>query len=187
MKKIHFITILTIVCAIAMGTAASAEGKFKIGLETGYFATLDEDFKDIYGSGGLLFGINASYLVAGDIEVYAAADLFSTDGETTISLDPTTLYATYARFGVFYHLKRNGFIPKIGAGIEYCHVKEESVFGDFLDDGIGWFIAAGIEIIIYKSLVGFVDVIYSDVSIKGDFGDQQMGGIKTLAGLRLII
>jgi len=181
------ITILTILLILAFTGFSNADNYFKIGLEGGYSAPTDETFKEIYGSGEVVFGINAALNLSSQIEAVVAVDFYNADGETILSVEPASIKNTYLRFGGFYHFGKGGIDPKVGAGMEICFVTENSVFGKFSDSGIGWFISAGVDFPFGSKFIGSVEFLYSDITIEGDLGDQSVGGIKALAAIKYIL
>lgn len=179
-KLILLILCFSFVCLTCFGAG------FTIGVEAGYFFPDDEDFSDIYGSAPV-FGLNAGYCVGENLQIILGGNIYSKSGTTTISGETIELSILTFRFGGYYLFKMESITPKVGAGIAYASVDEETPFGDFSDSAIGWFAAGGLDIPFGKILTGGVEVQYSDISIKGDFGDQSVGGLSILAIVRIEI
>lgn len=160
--------------------------KFTIGVEAGYFLPGDEDFSDIYGSAPV-FGLNAGYCVSENLQIIAGGNLYNKSGATTITSETLEMSIFTFRFGGYYLFKMESITPKVGAGIAYASVDEETPFGGFSDSKIGWFLAGGLDIPFGNLLIGGLEVQYSDVSIEGDFGNQSVGGLSILAIVRIEI
>jgi opacity protein-like surface antigen len=183
-KRVFYSAIaITLFCAL-MGFGAD---KFRAGLEAGYFAPNDEDFTSIYGSGGFAFGINCGYCIINNVELYTALDFYSAEGKTTISEQTVNLNLTNLRAGGFYIFCLGDFKPKVGAGLSITFAKEDNPWGGFNDNGLGWYIAAGVEYPLTEKLIAGVEFVYNDVKIAGDFGDENVGGISALMTLKMNI
>jgi len=62
------------------GSAGAAFGAgFTLTVKAGYFMPPDHDFRDVYG-GGPAFGVDIAFPVAGPVQIWAGADLFSNTG-----------------------------------------------------------------------------------------------------------
>jgi opacity protein-like surface antigen len=177
--------ILLVLCIFFICLTGFGAG-FTIGIEAGYFLPGDEDFSDIYGSAPV-FGLNAGYCVSENLQLIVGGNLYNKSGATTITSETTEMNIFTFRFGGYYLFKMESITPKLGAGIAYASVDEETPFGGFSDSKIGWFLAAGLDIPFGKILICGVEVQYSDVSIEGDFGDQSVGGLSVLAIVRIEI
>jgi opacity protein-like surface antigen len=161
-----------------------AERKFTVGLEAGYFMPTDDDFNDIYGSGSV-FGLNAGYGITENIELLIGGNFYSGDAKTAVSNETVEISLITARLGVFYLFDMGKITPKVGAGIAYASVDEDTPFGNFTDSGIGWFAAAGVDMPLGKKLLVGAEILYSDITIEGDFGDQTVGGLTILVLVRM--
>lgn len=179
-KLIFLVLCFSFMCLTGFGAG------FTIGIEAGYFFPSDEDFSDIYGSAPV-FGLNAGYCVNENLQLIIGGNIYSKSGATTITSETTDMSILTLRFGGYYLFKMESITPKVGAGIAYASVDEETPFGDFSNSKIGWFLAGGLDIPLSNILTGGVEVQYSDISISGDFGDQSVGGLSLLAIVRIEI
>lgn len=161
--------------------------KLIFGIEGGYFMPSDSDLKDVYGSGGFLYGINGTLLITPNIAIEAGFNLFSIEGTITNSTENTTLGINNLRLGAFYNFGTGKLIPRVGAGMIYSMVKEENYFGQISESALGWFIGAGLDLRLGGSWLAGMEVIYHDVNMGGDFGDESLGGISLLFSFKLEI
>ncbi len=175
MRK-YFSQILIAVLALAMvAVPAAAEETFSIGVEGGYFVPADDDFNDIYG-GNMIFGVNLGVMLSSKLKLEVAGDTFSADSTTAITQQDINLSLMMVRLGGYYLFDMGEVTPKLGAGLSYTSLDEETPFGDFSDSGIGWFIGAGADMKLSEKIKFGVELLYNDVSISGDFGDESVGG-----------
>lgn len=181
MKK-TFISLIILLAFIFSGSVFA--GDFKLGLEVGYFYQGDEDFRDLYGSGGLTFGVNADYMITNNIEIAAAFDFYSANGNTAITEELIEINLNHLRFGANYIFILDGWRPKVGAGLDIAFVSENTPFGDFSDSGFGAYILAGADFDLSEKITASVELIYSFVSIEGDLDDEGVGGLSALAALK---
>jgi hypothetical protein len=160
---------------------------FSIGIEAGYFAAEDEDLTDLYGSGNLIFGVNAGYKIANNWELVSGINFFSDEGATTLTEETIELSLTHLRFGGFYHFNTEGLDPIVGAGIDICWVSEKNPIEDFDDTGIGWFAGIGVETSISADFKAAVNLLYSNSKVEGDLGDISLGGFSFLVNLKMLL
>jgi opacity protein-like surface antigen len=186
MNRILNSALMLVLIAFCATGIALADKNFKAGLEIGYFIPSDEDFSDIYG-GNVIFGVNLAYLLSPNLQLEFAGDIYSAEGKTEITEQTVELDLIKARLGGFYIFNVEGIKPKAGAGFAYCSVDETTPFGDFSDSGIGWFIGAGADMELADMLSAGLEIIYSDVNIEGDFGDQSTGGIAILINFTIML
>jgi|GEM_PF-3177398 len=176
MAKTNSIIILIALVLLVISGIAPAEKNFSVGVEAGYFAPSDEDISDIYG-GKFVLGANLAYLLSSNFRLQIAGDIYSAEGTTAITEQTVELDMVKLRLGGFYVFDLGDVNPRAGAGIAYCSVDESAAFDEFSDSGFGWFIAAGADMKISDSLSAGLEILYSDVNIEGNFGDQSTGGL----------
>ncbi len=160
-----------------------AENTFRVGVNAGYMFPSNDDLKEIYGNGNLIYGLTASYMFTGNIELSATADFYSSDSDEDILGRKSTLWNNYFRLGVFYNFNPEKLNPRLGAGVELSTTEEESAFGTFDDSSTGWFVSAGIQTHLGKALIAGLDVIYDSVKFDGNLGSEELGGVSILCSL----
>jgi len=184
MKRILHMFVISILVFGLFSSFGLAERKFTIGFEAGYFMPTDDDFNDIYGSGSV-FGLNLGYGITKNIELLVGGNIYSGSGTTAVSNETVEISLITARLGVYYLLDMGKITPKVGAGLAYTSVDEDTPFGNFTDSGIGWFVAAGADMPLGEKILVGAEIQYSDITIEGDFGDQTVGGLSILVLVRM--
>lgn len=186
MKKIK-IAILTIIILLIAGMGTGHGGDFFLGLDAGYFAPAEGSIKDLYGSGGMTFGVNAAYKFMTSFSIQANYDFYSAEGETTMSAEAIKLKQNTLRLGGFYHVDLGGISPKFGAGVSMNMVRENNPWEDFKENKLGWFAAAGFDISFAGPFMVGLELVYNDAKIPGALGDEPVGGLSALFNLKVKI
>ena len=177
--------IMSLLLTIILSPVQAPAKNLVFGIEGGYFTPGNSLFKDIYGSGGLCYGVNGAFFLTQNLSAQAGFDMYSADGTIPGTDNATSLKLSSLRLGVFYHFDMKKFMPKIGAGAVYAGVKETNVFGDFSDSGIGFFVGTGFDYRLTEVFLVGADLIYHGAKIEGDFGDESVGGISLLFSLKV--
>lgn len=160
---------------------------FNIGIEAGYFMAKDEDLKDLYGSGNMIFGANMSYFVKPEFELLSGINFYSDEGKTTLTEEDIELNLTHLRIGGYYHFNPEGLDPIVGAGLDICWVKETNPIADFDDSSIGWFAGTGVQTMLIPDIKASVDFLYSSADSEGDLGDIALGGFSFLFSVKWMV
>ncbi|MCK4763490.1 MAG: outer membrane beta-barrel protein [Candidatus Aminicenantes bacterium] len=185
-RKLKTSMLVVVIVLLVMGTTVEAK-KFSLGIEFGYFAPGGDMFKTLYSSGGFTYGANAAFELFENVSIQGAVDFYKTDGVTEITGEGVTMKLTNFRLGLFYHLSKGGFAPKIGAGAAMTSVKEDDPFGGFSDAAVGWFVGAGVDIPLFGNFLAGLELIYNSAKLEGDFGKEETGGISLLLNFKLEI
>lgn len=171
----------------AAGTlvAQNLEKPFSIGVEGGYFASDDENLKDLYGTGNVVFGGNIGYKIAKNLELISGVNFYSDEGQTSLTEENIKLKLTHLRFGGFYSFTPEGFSTIAGVGLDVCFVSEDNPISNFSDTSVGWFAAIGAETPLSADIRASLMAMYIDVDSEGDLGDISVGGFQFLFSVKL--
>jgi len=165
---------------LTINAVAGSNNDFRMGIEAGYFSVEDGSFNNLYGSGAASFGLNSGYFLSDTLEISSSLNYFSKEGKTSFTKETITLTLFDVRLGGFFHFNPEDIDPKIGIGLDLCFVNEENPFENFSNTQIGWFITAGIEMPVSSGITIGLDIIYNSVTVQGDLGDVDLGGISAL-------
>jgi len=111
---------------LMMGLVGNAfAGEFKACLHTNYYALTDPIYKDVYGSGGMMFGGSLSYDFLKKFELRAEYNYFQKTGKMTFIKEDVTLTLTPIILGVRFHILDKNVSPYIGAGLGILLYKEK--------------------------------------------------------------
>lgn len=177
--------ILTIITMMVLCTAPAAAKNLNFGIEAGYFGPKDSDFSDVYGSGGTTFGVNAGYRFLKNISIQTGFNFYSAGSTTALSKESIDIALKTLRIGSYYHFNLKKVMPKAGAGLTLVRVKEEDPFGGTDTTKTGWFVGTGIDVPVGKNFLAGLELLYNDVRITGNFGDEMIGGLSLLLNLKL--
>lgn len=162
--------------------------RFKAGGALNYYTVTDSIYKDIYGSGNLMFGGSLSYEVLKKLEIRAEANYFKQKGEMTISQEDITLTIMPIVLGArirFIELNKLSFY--LGAGIDFYSYKEElpDRFEDVSESTTGYHLEAGTYLNIFQRV--YLDVNFRYIKADTKLFDEtiKLGGIRTGIGIGL--
>jgi len=184
-RKMLFIMPLLLTIVLCPPEAAAKIVTF--GIEGGYFAPGSSIFKEVYGSGGLCYGVNGAFFLAKSVSIQAGFNMYHRDGTITGSDQSTTINLGTLRLGVFYHFDMKKLMPKIGAGAVYVWGKEENVFGEFSGSSTGFFAGTGVDYRLAGAFLVGAELLYHNAKVKGAFDDESIGGISLLLSLKVEI
>ena len=104
--------------------------RFSIGLLAGQYVAADEQFKEIYGPGGLVYGANLGYdfYRTEDVSIGAVLEIrrFTCTGASTFSATETKIGLTPLSFGVEVRITRPVFGIWLGGGLDRVSYREDS-------------------------------------------------------------
>ena len=106
------------------GVGSVFAGGFKACLHTNYYSLTDPIFKDIYGSGGMMFGGSLSYVLK-KFELRAEYNYFHKTGKMTLTQEDVTLTLTPIILGMRFRILGQKVSPYIGAGVGTLPYKEK--------------------------------------------------------------
>ena len=155
------------------------------GIAAGYFASSDQDLKDLYGPGAFVYGGTIGYNIAVKWELLASINFYSDEGKTTLTQEPIKLSLTHLKFGGYYHFNPAGLDPVVGLGLDVCWINEMNPISDFNDTSIGWFAGIGVETIFISDIMAALNITYTNTSSEGDLGEISLGGFHFTFGLKM--
>ena len=132
---------------VAMGLVLGAGAAWGAGatltLKGGYFMPTDSVFKEVY-SGGPILGADVAVPIAGVLQVWGGAELFSKTGSTTLTEDETKVSIVPVYLGLRIEGGKKGLRPYIGVAAAYFLFSEKNVLGSISESGIGYLAQAGL-------------------------------------------
>jgi len=160
--------------------------RFKAGGALNYYTVTDSIYKDIYGSGNIMFGAFMSYEVLIKLELRAEANYFRQKGEMTISQEEITLTLIPIVLGArirFVELNKLSFY--IGTGIDFYAYKEElpDRLEDVSESTIGYHLEAGTYLTIFQRVYLDMNFRYIKADAKPFDETIRLGGIRAGIGI----
>jgi len=148
MKKINIaiLTLLLSLCFTPQQLAGAFIFQAKAGISLGYYYPSDSVFKDVYGSGNLMFAGSASLDLTKKLEIKAEYNLFRDKGEMTITEEELTFSINTVLLGIRYNIfKSKNLNPYLGAGVDFISYKEDypERFEDVSDSCTGFHVEVG--------------------------------------------
>jgi opacity protein-like surface antigen len=203
------IPILIIIGAIVCCNVARGD----IGVKMGYFVPAEKSIKEIYGSGGLTFGLDGVFWRANNVGFGVSLDyfrksgtpVFIINGDTVETADTAIVRDASCKItfipitcNVYYKLGNKDAVvrPYIGGGMGFYLANEElkaviygdDRFGSASKTEIGFQVLGGIECKMSGKTKLVAEVKYSFASASGEGGlageTVDMGGLTISAGIR---
>jgi len=183
MRKLK-ILVIGIIFTLGLFVNAPA-GDFRIAGSLNYYAVTDSLFKDIYGSGNLMFGGSLSYEVIGRLELRAEAHYFREQGNMTLTEEDIKLTLMPIILGMrFQFIKLSTFSPYVGAGVDFYSYKEDvpNRLEDVSESTIGFHAEAGSYLNITRKF--YVDLNFRYIKADAKPFDEtiKLGGVRTGVG-----
>jgi opacity protein-like surface antigen len=157
----------------------------RVGLFGGYQTVTDATFKEIYSSGGTVFGGGLGIGFGPGLEARLEASFLSFKGKTTLTQEDSTFTLTPLSAGLRYYFLPGLLRPYAGAGLAYCLYKEtgperfEAVSGTSL----GFMAEAGLCVEIGRLLYVDANARYISASAKPFDESFNIGGLRGGIGL----
>lgn len=162
MKKISiFICLILLLSEFGFGQG------FQIGTSAGYFSMKDSRHKEVYNSGGIIYGINLSYGVFEWMEIRGEFGLFHQKGYLTFTQEETKLNLIPGVLGVRAFLLKKKIKPYLGLGGHMFYYRE--VLPDRMGDATGSAVGAHIEGGAYYN---FTSGLYADLTVRYIIGTR---------------
>jgi len=124
--------------------------RFSIGLLAGQYLAADELFKEVYGSGGLVYGASLGFDFYRTEEVSIGAVFearrFTCTGASTYSATETKIGLTPLSLGIEVRLTRPVFGIWLGGGLDYISYRENSTLQTTKGSTSGLHVAGGLII-----------------------------------------
>jgi opacity protein-like surface antigen len=160
---------------------------FKAGVSLAYYSVNDSVFKDVYGTGSMMFGASLSADIVKKLELRAEIDYFSSKGEMTLSKEEVTYtlipIVAGLRFRIF-DAKR--ISPYIGVGLDFCSYKEkvpERFGGDISGSKTGLHGELGTYVNLSRKLQLDINLRYLKASIEPFNEKREIGGFRAGVGV----
>jgi len=202
---------LFIVIIASFSCLNSAKGD--IGIKMGYFAPTEKTFKEIYGSGGLAFGLDGVFWRPNNIGFGVSLDYFRKSGTPVFIINGDTVETTDTAIvrdasckitfipitcNAYYKFGKNEspLHPYIGGGVGMYLANEElkavlygrDRFGSASKTELGFQVLGGIESKIGGKTKLIAEIKYSIASASGEGGlagaTVDMGGLTFSTGIR---
>ncbi len=183
MKRLSLV--LSVVSALVLIAGSARAAGTSVTLKAGYFSPSDEIFRDVYG-GGPAFGLEIAVPVAGVLQGWAGAELFSKKGLTTESEEATEVRIVPLFAGLRCQFAGKSIRPYAGAAAGYFLIREKNPLGTASDGGIGFLGQAGLLVGLGPSLALDVHAGYRvcTVTTEGDDPvEAKLGGLSAGLGL----
>lgn len=184
MKKIMAIT-FTLILMIGLSSPALAQ-IFKVGGHVNYYSPEDSIFKEIYGTGGPMFGASLSVNLIWRIEVRAEANYFQDKGRMTITEEEITFTLTPIVVGIrFRVIQTNKLSIYLGAGVDFCSYKEKlpERFEDVSESAVGPHVEVGTYLYLPHKFYAEINIRYLKLDDE-PFGERiKLGGLRAGIGI----
>ena len=160
-------------------------GEFKICLHTNYYAPTDPIYKDVYGSGGMMFGGSLSYAFLKKFELRAEYNYFQKNGQMTFTEEDVTLTLNPIILGVRYRILDKNISPYLGAGLGTLLYKEKlpERLEQVSEQTMSFHFEGGIYLNLTQKLFIDLNFRYALASAKPSNEKIQLGGIRAGIGI----
>lgn len=180
MKKIGLLSIFLLLSVMTL-----QGGIVKIGAFAGYFGTADNQLKDTYSEGDVVYGVKLGFRVYKGLSIWLSGSQFKSTGETSLLGDITTLTLNPIDLSLRYTFRLGFFNPYLEGGFTYIYYNEQSDIGDEKGEGRGYFLSVGGEIKLSQRFSIEIGAKISRSKVSPKNFDVELGG--TQAGMSLII
>ncbi|MBW2991287.1 porin family protein [Candidatus Woesearchaeota archaeon] len=180
-KSILFLLALLLVSSFSFQCWA---GTFKIGASVNYYLISDPIFKELYSSGGMMFGgfLSFSYKM---FELRTEFNTFQMNGNMSLTEEEIKFSMTPIVVGLRVFLPNKTVSPYLGGGLTYCSYKEElpARFEPVSESVTGFHFESGSYFILAKGLLLDLNVRYSNLNAESFADDVKIGGIRAGLGV----
>lgn len=161
-----------------------------IGFTAGSYNMSSEDFTQIYGSGGFVFGLDLCRILYTSNNINLGLGLegkyLSKSGASTVTKEETKFRMYPLSLSARLLLQVSDFVPYLGAGPDYYYYQEESTVGDTIQktSGKAWgfhfqgglhYQFPGLEHLKAKLYMKFTKITAKKHEIKQDLGGLELG------------
>ena len=177
--------VLSVVFALVLIAGSTRAAGTSVTIKGGYFSPSDAVFRDVYG-GGPTFGLEISVPVAGVLQAWAGAELFSKKGLTTESEEAIKVRIVPLYAGLRCQFAGKSIRPYVGAAAGYFLIREENALGTVSDGGLGFLGQAGLLFGLGPSLALDLHAGYRACTVTTDGDDPveaKLGGLSAGLGL----
>ncbi len=181
LKKITFLIAVIILVSYSYPQALKVEGTLS------YYAVTDSLFKDLYGSGDLMFGFNLAYDVLPALELRGEISYFSDQGTMTLTEETIKLTIVPLSLGLRYKaFNFSNFALYLGAGLGSYQYKERARIGDTSGSALGMHVEGGLNIFLSRKVHFDVFVRYVKATAEPYDEKIELGGLNTGIGIAYV-
>jgi hypothetical protein len=157
---------------------------FKVEGTLSYYAVKDSLFKDLYGSGALMFGGCVAYDVLPGLELRGEVSYFKDKGTMTLTDETIELSLVPLVLGLRYKgLDFDNFALFLGAGFGSYRYKETARIGDTSGSTLGYHAEGGMYIFLSRKIHFDVFVRYVKASAEPYDEKIELGGLNAGIGV----
>ena len=182
MKKTKsiFLTFLLIMSLSQMALAVD----HKAGGNLAFYAVTDSLYKDVYGTGNLMFGAFLSFEFMKRLELRAEANYYKDAGEMTVSKEEIKFTLIPLVAGIRFKLINSKISPYLGAGIDFCYYKEAlpERIEDVSESKLGFHGELGTYLKVTHNLFLDLNIRYLKLDVKPLNETVKLGGIRAGVG-----
>ena len=176
-----------ILVTILISSSYSYSQAFKVEGTLGYYAVADQLFKDLYGSGALMFGGSVSYDVLPELELRGEISYFKDKGTMTLTQETIELTIMPLVLGLRYKgFDFDNFALYLGAGLGSYQFKEEARIGDTSDSTLGYHAEGGLYIFLSRKVHFDVIVRYAWATAEPYDEKIELGGLNAGIGIAYV-
>jgi len=169
---------------LVLFTLSAFSGSFTLGGTFGYYSVADSIYKDLYGSGSVIYGGFVSIGVMHRIELRGDIAYFKDSGRTSLTRENTNFSLLPVAFGARIKLINEKSIrPYFGAGASFYFYKETARIGDTSDTAVGFYLEGGSYIVVGNRFHFDLNLRYINSNTKSLDESINLGGINTGIGL----
>ena len=180
-QKYLMLSAAIVFLSASFSMAGSGESFFVLGT-VHYFQPSDEIFKDVYGS-AMIFGGEIGVKVWKGLGLWASVDVYSKDGTTTFSDEPTEIRIIPISAGVIYRFMDKRLQPYLALGIVYFRYRETNNFGKVEGGALGYIVRAGARLKAFGPLFLDFRASYSAGKPKSTPFEADLGGLRAGFGI----
>lgn len=183
MKKI-MIVFFTLFLTASLSPYALTKG-LGSGCYLNYYSVADSIYKDVYGSGNLMFGGYLSYEVIRKLELRVEANYFQDKGKMTLSQEEITFTLIPLVFGVRFRVIKRNLCPYLGVGVGVYSYREmlPDRFEDVSDSTIGYHVEGGSYLNLTRRFYLDMNVRYILANAKPFEETIKLGGFRAGIGI----
>jgi len=164
--------------------------KVGVGVSVGYLALQDEVFQEVYGSGGIYYNAELSFILPISyryLDVWAGVSQFQSDGKSTAFEEDTRLKITVFSLALRYLIQPAKLTPFFGLGLDYYSYKETLPEGfDVPSVGgydLGFHVQGGVYFRFTPGFFAKLFVKYNSAKTTENNIDVNLGGMEYALGL----
>jgi len=168
-------------------SGASAEQRFSLGVDAGYFHPRSGDFRDIYGS-GIQLGAELTVDFGNGITAWAGGRYFRKTGQLSFTGEAVVLHLLPLHLGLGYQFRPGGlWRPFLGGGVSLNVFREAAPLETIKQTRLGYWGQAGISIRIMRRLALEAKCVYNSCRMEFPETDVDLSGMSGIIGLKFLL